>query len=164
MWSWLTPACRSREGARRRQVRGSSCCRVLVPAGVTQFVQEPVHRPFADRMTGSLQFRRQSRRAAAGRQQRPHRIAAGNRIDQSFQLLRHGRVACAVLRVVRRSLPWQRLLAARLEWSSATYRWRRQHARCRRHRSGALRRPPSGAASVRRTTNQGDELGRYRFR
>ena len=62
---------------------------------VAQLVQQPVHRPFADRVTGSGQFRRQARRAAAGPQQRPHRVAAGDRIDQPLQRVRQGLIMCS---------------------------------------------------------------------
>ena len=62
---------------------------------VAQLVQQPVHRPFADTVTGTCQFRRQACRAAAGPQQRPHRVAAGDRIDQPLQLLRQALVVCS---------------------------------------------------------------------
>ena len=62
---------------------------------VAQLVQQPVHRPFADTVTGNGQFRRQACRAAAGPQQRPHRVAAGDRIDQPLQFLRQALVLCS---------------------------------------------------------------------
>ena len=52
---------------------------------VTQRVQQPVHRTLADPMARPLEFPRQPRRTAAGPTQRPRRVAARRRIDQSFQ-------------------------------------------------------------------------------
>ena len=52
---------------------------------VTQRVQQPVHRTLADAMARLLEFPRQPRRTATGPAQRPRRIAARRRIDESFQ-------------------------------------------------------------------------------
>ena len=59
---------------------------------VAQLVQQPVDRTLAHRMAGAPQVLSQPRRAAAGPQQRPHRVAAGDRVDQPLQRLHQVRI------------------------------------------------------------------------
>ena len=82
-------------------------------------------------------------------------LAPGSGRVQSIACVPPRAGARARTRVLPLRLACQRVLSDRREWSSATYRWLRLRGLSRHARYRVLRLPPSSAAGVRRTTDQG---------